>query len=118
MLATDFSQSHCNFKSQVKSSAHRTIPCLPFILNRLRPTSPDLDPIPISSRLLHVRTTIVYSYHSSFGTRLSYNYSARTPKKTPSSIVKYACLLARYLVMDVLLLLARVLWDCVYRHDI
>jgi hypothetical protein len=31
VLATDLSQSHCNFKSQVKSSLHRLIiPCLPF----------------------------------------------------------------------------------------
>jgi hypothetical protein len=35
----------------------------------------------------------------------SYNFSAQTPRKTPSSFVKNACLLVRYLAMDVLLLL-------------
>jgi hypothetical protein len=35
-----------------------------------------------------------------------YNASAQTPRKTPSSVVKNACLLAHYLVMDVLLLRA------------
>jgi hypothetical protein len=35
----------------------------------------------------------------------SYNSSARTPRKTPSSVVKNACLLVCYLAMDVLLLL-------------
>jgi hypothetical protein len=32
----------------------------------------------------------------------SYNSSARTPRKTPSSVVKNACLLVPYLAMDVL----------------
>jgi hypothetical protein len=31
ILATDLSQSHCNFKSHVKSSWHRLIPFLPFL---------------------------------------------------------------------------------------
>jgi hypothetical protein len=35
----------------------------------------------------------------------SYISSARTPRKTPSSIIKNACLLVRYLAIDVLLLL-------------
>jgi hypothetical protein len=44
----------------------------------------------------------------------SYNHFARTTRKTPSSIVKNACLLVRYLAVDVLLLLReRVLWECV-----
>jgi hypothetical protein len=34
-----------------------------------------------------------------------FNSSARTPRKTPSSVVKNACLLVRYLLIDVLLLL-------------
>jgi hypothetical protein len=33
----------------------------------------------------------------------SYNSSARTPRKTPPSVVKNACLLVRYLAVDVLL---------------
>jgi hypothetical protein len=40
---------------------------------------------------------------------------ARTPRKTPSSIVKNTCLLILYLVVDVLLLRALVLRECVYR---
>jgi hypothetical protein len=47
-------------------------------------------------------------------TELFYNLSARTTQKTPSSIVKNASLLLRYLVMDVLLSRARVLRECVY----
>jgi hypothetical protein len=31
----------------------------------------------------------------------SYNSAARTPQKTPSSIIKNACLLVRYLAMNV-----------------
>jgi hypothetical protein len=42
-----------------------------------------------------------------------YNPSARAPRKTPSS-VNDACLLVRYLAMDVLLSRARVLRECVY----
>jgi hypothetical protein len=34
----------------------------------------------------------------------SYNFSAQTPRKTPSSVVNSTCLLVRYLAMDVLLL--------------
>jgi hypothetical protein len=34
----------------------------------------------------------------------SYNSSARTPQKTPPSVVRNACLLVRYLARDVLLL--------------
>jgi hypothetical protein len=39
-------------------------------------------------------------------TVLSYNFSARTLRKTSSSVVKNACLLVRYLAMDVLFLRA------------
>jgi hypothetical protein len=38
ILATDFSQSHCNFKSHIKSSCHS-------LLSYLRLPSPELDPI-------------------------------------------------------------------------
>jgi hypothetical protein len=33
----------------------------------------------------------------------SYNSSARTPRKMPSSVIKNACLLVRYLAIDILL---------------
>jgi hypothetical protein len=45
ILATDFSQSHCNFKSHVKSSCHSLIPFLPFLLNHLLLPSPERDPV-------------------------------------------------------------------------
>jgi hypothetical protein len=35
-------QSHCHFKLHMKSSLHRLIPFLPFLLNRLRLSSPEL----------------------------------------------------------------------------
>jgi hypothetical protein len=39
--ATDLSQSHCNFRSHVKSSCHSLIPFLPFRLNHLPLPSPE-----------------------------------------------------------------------------
>jgi hypothetical protein len=45
ILATDFSQFHCKFKSHMKSSSHRLIPFLPFLLNHLRLPYLELDPI-------------------------------------------------------------------------
>jgi hypothetical protein len=56
ILAADLSQSHCNFKSPVKSSVHRLIPSLPFLLSHLRLPSSELDQFPTttdcSTRLL------------------------------------------------------------------
>jgi hypothetical protein len=43
ILATDLSQSHCNFKSYMKSSCHHLIPFLSFLLNHFRLPSPELD---------------------------------------------------------------------------
>jgi hypothetical protein len=70
ILKTDLSQSHCHFKSQVKSSYHSIIPFLPFLRNHLRLPSPELDPIPF--RLLFCTpcysastSTVVYSVPSS-----------------------------------------------------
>jgi hypothetical protein len=45
ILATDLSQSHCKFKSHMKSFLHCLIPNLSFLLNHLRLPSPELDPI-------------------------------------------------------------------------
>jgi hypothetical protein len=82
-------QSHCNFKSYRKSSWHSLIPSLPLSCNcqfwRLD------------------STTVRYSSVLRLLTVLSYKLSARTPWKTLSSIVNDACLLARYLAMNVLL---------------
>jgi hypothetical protein len=44
ILATDLPESHCNFKSHMKSSCRSLIPFLPFLLNHLRLSSPELDP--------------------------------------------------------------------------
>jgi uncharacterized membrane protein required for colicin V production len=78
ILATVLSQSHCHFNSHMKSSCHGLILSLPFFsaafgcqLQNSTPFSWLLFYIP--SRLL---------------TMLSYTSSARTPRKTPSSIVK------------------------------
>jgi hypothetical protein len=48
----------------------------------------------------------------------SYNSSARTSRKTSSSVVKHACLLVRRLAMNILLLLTAYLLEFVYRADI
>jgi hypothetical protein len=53
ILATDLSQSHCNFKSHMKSSLHRLISFLPFPLNHLGLPSPELEPV--------LSTTVLYS---------------------------------------------------------
>jgi hypothetical protein len=45
----------------------------------------------------------------------SYKPLARTPQKTPSSIVNDACLLVHYLTMDVILSHANASQECVYR---
>jgi hypothetical protein len=45
ILATDVWQSHCHFKSHMKTSFHSLIHFLPFLLNHLRLPSPELDPI-------------------------------------------------------------------------
>jgi hypothetical protein len=50
--ATDLSQSHCHFKSHMKSSFHNPIPFLPFFLYHLGLPSPELDPI-LSNTLLY-----------------------------------------------------------------
>jgi hypothetical protein len=86
---TDVIQFHCHFNSHVKSSCHSLISS-----QSLRLPSPELDQILI--RLQFYTPSI-----ASFGTLLSHNSSARTPRKTLSS-VRNACLLARYVAMDVL----------------
>jgi hypothetical protein len=62
-------------------------------------------------------TTVLYPCYpaptSTVLANTSYNYFARTPRKTSSSAVKNACLLVSYVAMDVLLLLsARVAGMC------
>jgi hypothetical protein len=59
ILATDLSQSHCNFHSHMKSSLHSLITFLSFVLSHLRLPSPKLNPIPF--RLL--LSIPFYSYY-------------------------------------------------------
>jgi hypothetical protein len=128
ILATDLSQYHWNFKSHVKSSLHCLIPFLPLFCScqfrrldsiqfraHIQAGFPKLD-----SSLPNTVLYSVYSRQLSYTpsrllTMLSYNSSARTPRKTPSSIVQNACFLVLYLAMDVLLSCACVLRECVYR---
>jgi hypothetical protein len=105
ILATDLSQSHSNFKSHMKSSWNGLIPFLQFLLNHLRQPSPELDSTTLDYCSILRRVFVPF-----------YNPLVRTPWKTPSSIVKDACLLVRYLAMDVLLLSRELLLrECVYR---
>jgi hypothetical protein len=96
LLATGLSQSHCHFKSHVKSSCHSLIFFLPLFYScqfRI------LDSI----QFLCYRQAGVpklYSSHDycSLFKRLSlsvYNPSARTSRKTTPSVVNEACLLVR-----------------------
>jgi hypothetical protein len=102
ILAMDLSQSHCNFKSHMKSSWRNLIPFLPFLQLPIPKTWLDCS-WPLFCTPLRLLTVPFY------------NPSAQTPWKTSSSVVKDVCLLVRYLAMDVLLSRARVLWECVYR---
>jgi hypothetical protein len=105
ILATDLSQSHCNFKSHVKSFCHSLITFFPFLQLPIPKTRLS------SSRLLS--TTVVKSVPSS--DCALYKPSARTPRKTQFSIVNDACLRVRYLAMDVLLLHTYASRECVHR---
>jgi hypothetical protein len=51
ILATDLSQSHCNFKSHIKFSFRNLIPFLPFLLIHLILPSPELNPFLESNSL-------------------------------------------------------------------
>jgi hypothetical protein len=93
ILATDLQSSHCHFKSRMKSSFHRLIPFLSFLLDHLRLPSPELNPILDSNNFKRPSLSL-------------YNPSARTTQKTQLSIIDEACLLIPCLAVDVLLLLA------------
>jgi hypothetical protein len=89
ILATDLSQSHCNFNSHMKSSWHSLIHFLPFLQ------------LAIPKIRLH-STTVLCSFYYISPAEHFYNHFARTPRKTPTSIVKNACLQLRCLATDVL----------------
>jgi hypothetical protein len=94
LLAMDLSQCHCNFKSHMKSSLHRLI-CLPFLLNHLGLPIPKTRPL--------FCTPCYSAYTPPVLPNISYNHSAKAPRKTPSSVVENVCLLIHYLAIDVLL---------------
>jgi hypothetical protein len=76
----------CHFKSQTKSSLHRLILSLPFLLNHLGLTSPELDPILDNNSL---KLTLLQLNSLNFWQKISqttflplYKLSARTTQKT------------------------------------
>jgi hypothetical protein len=97
MLATDLSQSQCNFKLHIKPSCHYSAPA----------NSEDSSTLDYS-RLLS--TTVLYYFVASSVS--FYNPSARTRQKTQSSFVKEACSQLRCPAIDVVLLSAFVAGMC------
>jgi hypothetical protein len=100
ILATDLSQSHCNFKSHVKSSCHSLIP-----KNWLNGYLYSLLEFMRQLHLLLYRCLILVAANSEYSTQLdysrfllytpsrlltvpSYNSSARTPWKTQSLLMR------------------------------
>jgi hypothetical protein len=76
ILATDLSQSHCNFKLHVKSSCHSLISFLPFLLSHLGLSSLELDTVffrllfctpALSLLLLFCQTLLLNTLHGHHG---------------------------------------------------
>jgi hypothetical protein len=82
ILATDLSQSHCHFKSHMKSSLHRLIPFVPLLSTQFNSSAPKLI-----SRQAGVSKPTLHSMLLNL--IFLYNHFARNPRKTPSSIVPY-----------------------------
>jgi hypothetical protein len=83
ILATDLQQSHCNFKSHIKSSLHSLIPFLPFLLNHLRLPSPELDPVLFLCSQAHILAGWRLETRLTLLSRtLHYNHFARITHKT------------------------------------
>jgi hypothetical protein len=81
ILATDLSQSHCNFKSHVKSSCHRLIPFLPFLrlpIPRLNSTALDYCSILLCTPSPTVAPALLNT---------SYNHFVWISRKTPCIVV-------------------------------
>jgi hypothetical protein len=67
----------------------------------------------LSSKWTVLYSVVLFQFWSDLRLTVpSYSSSTRVPKKTPFSVVKYACLLLRYLAMDVLVLKAYSLGMC------
>jgi hypothetical protein len=101
ILATDISQSHCNFKSHMKSSFRNLIPFLPLFCSfPFRILEPSSYPGRQTSRnpTLHFRFLSILPNTSS-------QSLCTDPKENIASIVKEACILICCLAMDILFLL-------------
>jgi hypothetical protein len=98
ILATDLSQSHCHFKSYMKSSFHRLIPSLPFVLIHLRLPSPELDLILI---LAAWDPRYIASGRADIKHRFLYCCEACLQRRSIACVVVVAamCLLSRCLAM-------------------
>jgi hypothetical protein len=85
-LAMDLSQSHCNFKSHMKSSFHNLIPVLPLFCNcQFR----RLDSIQFPAHIQAGWQLKLDSITATLYCRtLPYNHFARTPRKTQSLLLK------------------------------
>jgi hypothetical protein len=112
ILATDLSQSHCNFKSHMKSSLHHLIPFLALIL-RFRIPKSRLNSIPSSypgrpafwNPTLHT-TRLFCFYYFYFIHPFFWLYPYTTARHGPHtkhsfSIVKEACLLGCCIAMGI-----------------
>jgi hypothetical protein len=126
ILATDLSQTRCHFRSHLESSLHQLISFLALILRLQIPKTRliqficsqahilpgwylEARPLISDSTALSATLCSVASFTMSFC-----NPSARTTQKTHPFIFKEACLLVRYLSVDVLLLHTYVSRECVY----
>jgi hypothetical protein len=105
ILATDLYQSHCNFKSHMKSSLHYIITFLPLFCNCQLNSIP-LLPSSYPGRLPSRNSTELFLIITLHGSR----------RKHSLSIVEKACLQRRCITTEVtqLLLTYSVLRECVY----
>jgi hypothetical protein len=119
-LATDFLQSHCHFKSQMKSSSHSFIPFLPLFCNcqfwrfdSIQCSAPKLISWQAGVSKLH--STLLDYY---FSTEVFFIITLQGPRRKHSlSIVGKVCLQPRCIATEVtrLLLVFPLPRECVYR---
>jgi hypothetical protein len=123
LMATDLSQSHCNFKSHMKS-CHSLVPFLPLFCScQFR----RLDSIQSQAHIpagWHVKARPFISDSTTLLLLLRTTWShllcpfitlGMDNTESTAFIVKEACLPVRYLAMDILLLNAYTSRECVHR---
>jgi hypothetical protein len=114
ILATDLSQSHCHFKSHMKSSCHSLTHFLPFCSCQFR----RLDSFQFL--LDYLISKVLSSTPASTPPQATFSTPLQTlgTDHTENTVFycRKMCLLIRCLAMGVLLSRARVLRECVYRH--